>query len=47
MKKYKKAQVVAKNKPQGSYAAGCPAQDAQGGGSSGGTHNCKKCERTA
>lgn len=47
MKKYVKAKVVAKNNPQGSYAAGCPPQDSQGGGSSGGTRNCKKCERAA
>jgi hypothetical protein len=40
MKTYQKAQVIAKNNPQGSYAAGCPPQNA-------GTTNadkCKKCE---
>ena len=26
MKKYQKAQMVAKNLPTGSYAAGCPAE---------------------
>lgn len=40
MKKYVKAQVVAKNNPQGSYAAGCPANKRP-------THSCKSCERTA
>ena len=39
MKKYVKAKVVAKNNPQGSYAAGCPAKN------SGGDY-CKSCERT-
>ncbi len=42
MKKYVKAQVVAKNNPQGSYAAGCPA----GRSSNGNTVMCKACERT-
>jgi len=41
MKKYVKAQVVAKNNPQGSYAAGCPSQN-----SGGGVLYCKRCERT-
>lgn len=27
MKKYQKAQMIAKNLPTGSYAAGCPARD--------------------
>ncbi len=27
MKKYSKPQIVAKNLPSGSYAAGCPAKD--------------------
>ncbi len=40
MKKYVKAQVVAKNNPQGSYAAGCPAKQQP-------THSCKSCERTS
>ena len=40
MKKYKKAKVVAKNNPQGSYAAGCPAK------SSGGASSCQYCERS-
>lgn len=40
MKKYVKAQVVAKNNPQGSYAAGCPqhTRDKWTFGT------CKKCE---
>lgn len=41
MKKYKKAKVLAKNNPQGSYAAGCgsnrPNQSSQ---------ECKRCERS-
>lgn len=31
MKKYKKPQLVAKNKPTGSFAAGCPAKTGLGG----------------
>jgi len=41
MKKYQKATVVAKNNPQGSYAAGCPSQN------NGIPAACKKCERTS
>jgi len=41
MKKYKKVQVVAKNNPQGSYAAGCPT-----GSSTGSSTDCRKCDRT-
>ena len=41
MKQYVKPQMLAKNAPTGSYAAGCPANDA-GWGS-----RCKNCERTA
>jgi len=37
MKKYQKPQVIAKNNPQGSYAAGCPAQ--------GTGDQCHRCER--
>jgi len=43
MKKYVKAKVVAKNSPQGSYAAGCPAKDASRDNPS----KCRACERTA
>lgn len=39
MKKYVKAQVVAKNNPQGSYAAGCPTNKT-------GADSCRICERT-
>ena len=43
MKEYKKAQMVAKNLPTGSYAAGCPANAPckifHG-------YRCKKCERS-
>ncbi len=42
MKKYVKAQMVAKNLASGSYAAGCPAKERGGGLSSG----CLACERT-
>lgn len=47
MSSYKKPEVIAKNLPSGSYAAGCPLKDngkwcflfhADGA--------CKKCERT-
>ena len=35
MKKYKKPQLVAKNKPTGSFAAGCPTYA---------DNTCKRCE---
>lgn len=38
---YKKPRLIAKNKPIGSFAAGCPAEDY------GGDTWCKECERTA
>ena len=41
MKKYVKAEVVAKNNPQGSYAAGCPTKV----GDTSAVH-CKACETT-
>lgn len=44
MKKYTKVQMMAKNAPTGSYAAGCP--DNESGLSWFGTDRCKKCERT-
>lgn len=44
MKKYVKAQVVAKNNPQGSYAAGCPTNER--GGDTSGIYSCIRCERT-
>ena len=37
MKKYKKPQLVAKNNPTGSFAAGCPTKDRQG-------KTCATCE---
>lgn len=43
MKKYKKAKVVAKNNPQGSYAAGCPAKNT--GSGTLGQGGCKDCDR--
>lgn len=39
MKKYVKAKVVAKNNPQGSYAAGCPAKNNQS--------QCRQCDRAS
>lgn len=41
MKTYKKVKMQAVNAPSGSYAAGCPADDA------GGSYLCKVCDRTA
>lgn len=38
-KKYVKAKVIAKNNPEGSFAAGCPAKD------NGGSYDCRKCDR--
>jgi hypothetical protein len=38
-KKYQKAKVVAKNNPQGSFAAGCPSVR-----SGGQAEVCHKCE---
>lgn len=43
MKNYKKAQVVAKNAPTGSYAAGCPTLKRDSALPSA---SCKKCELT-
>ena len=48
MKRYSKPQMMAKNAPTGSYAAGCPAKGTGGMLGSGGTiwHSaCKNCER--
>ena len=42
MKNYSKPQMMAKNAPTGSYAAGCPANAAYKG-----SVECKRCERTA
>lgn len=44
MKTYKKVELVAKNAPSGSYAAGCPAKDRD---NFGGWNSCLRCERTA
>ena len=43
MKKYVKAVVIAKNSPQGSYAAGCPEKQY---GPDYDSIGCKACERT-
>ena len=42
MKKYAKPQMMAKNAPTGSYAAGCPANHCNNG-----TSECKNCDRAA
>lgn len=42
MKEYKKAELIAKNLPSGSYAAGCPLH-AQNDGTD---PDCKNCEHT-
>lgn len=50
MAEYKKPQVIAKNLPSGSYAAGCPAKDTKGlclMSSAIRSNTCKKCERTS
>lgn len=52
MKKYVKAEVIAKNLPTGSYAAGCPTYNSQGGGGGAleagkgnpATKSCRTCE---
>jgi len=43
MKKYVKPQMMAKNAPVGSYAAGCPEKDR---GFDHGSTGCTNCERT-
>lgn len=40
MKQYQKAEIIAKNLPTGSYAAGCPTND------NGMTARCIRCERS-
>lgn len=42
MKTYKKVKTQAVNAPSGSYAAGCPANNAMGADS-----YCKNCDRAA
>jgi len=44
MKNYQKAEMIAKNLPTGSYAAGCPTNERNWGNQE---HNCINCERTA
>lgn len=52
MKKYVKAEVIAKNLPTGSYAAGCPTYNSQRGQDSAleagkgnpATKSCRTCE---
>lgn len=54
MKKYQKAELIAKNLPTGSYAAGCPVDGSNYGGGlyNDDRHNgcsreaaCRSCER--
>lgn len=40
--KYQKPQLIAKNNPTGSFAAGCPAKDRGAA-----TASCLSCERTS
>ncbi|MCQ2286135.1 MAG: hypothetical protein MJZ76_04595 [Bacteroidales bacterium] len=52
MKNYKKVELVAKNAPRGSYAAGCPSKDRNQISMLGRlmcqeNNNCSNCERTA
>ena len=44
MKKYQKAEMIAKKMPNGSYAAGCPAQER--GDCPRTIYSCNDCERT-
>lgn len=51
MKTYKKVELVAKNAPSGSYAAGCPEYNAGTGhdynyGTGNHNNSCKYCECT-
>lgn len=48
MKKYQKAQIIAKNLPTGSYAAGCPQYHNGHNASPNqpGWGGCKSCERS-
>ena len=43
MKSYKKVEMVAKNAPSGSYAAGCPTEVSTRGWSESGRY-CEQCE---
>ena len=45
MKKYNKPQMMAKNAPTGSYAAGCPAERDNGGRNNSSSYLCRKCDR--
>ena len=50
MKKYSKPQIIAKNLPSGSYAAGCPTHDNSTWNCpffNGKNKMCKKCEISA
>jgi hypothetical protein len=44
MKTYKKAELIAKNLPTGSYVAGCPAKD-HAYGHPAGANQCRACDR--
>lgn len=45
MKKYQKAEIIAKNLTSGSYAAGCPSLN-RGNNNGSRTYSCLNCERT-
>lgn len=47
MKDYKKVEMVAKNAPSGSYAAGCPQYNDSHSSDYSHRCDCKYCERTA
>ena len=48
MKTYSKPQMMAKNAPTGSYAAGCPAKNGGSGSKEQSwVYHCRQCERTA
>lgn len=42
MKEFKNSQLIAKNLPTGSYAAGCPAKEWSGLDK----YSCRRCELT-
>ena len=47
MKKYQKAQMIAKNLPTGSYAAGCPTYHKLNEPWTNGPKYCEACERAS
>lgn len=47
MKKFKKAKLIAKNLPTGSYAAGCPSEGRRGCAALYSWDTCRKCDRAS